>query len=88
VSDGPPSGLVITPPARRDLRRLSADDQDRIIKAALGLLQNPPHGDIKKLSGVEGEWRLRVGRWRIRFAFGEDAVIIQRVLPRDQAYRD
>ena len=88
MNDSPVSGLVITPPARRDLARLSTEDQDRVITAALGLLQNPPRGDIKKLAGTEGEWRLRVGRWRIRFAFGDDAVIVQRVLPRDRAYRE
>ena len=46
--------------------------------------------DVKKLQGTSGEWRLRVGDWRVRFRVDPDdgAIVVLRVLPRGRAYRD
>ncbi len=45
---------------------------------------------IKKLQGVAGQWRLRVGDWRVRFSLSDDGKVVDvlRVLPRGRAYRD
>ena len=47
------------------------------------------HGDVVKLRGYEGEWRLRVGQWRVRLAFEHETRTIRvlRVLHRREAYR-
>ncbi len=49
---------------------------------------NPRQGDIRKLTGVDDEWRRRVGDWRIRFTIDDAAraVVVLRVLPRGAAY--
>jgi len=86
LSDGPWS-YVVTPPARRDLRRLDPPVQRRVLGALDSFVANPRAGDIRKLAGSD-EWRLRVGDWRVRFSFDVDArvVVVARVLPRGRAY--
>jgi len=82
--------IRITQRAERDLKQLPAPDQARIRAALDGLTSRPPIGDIRKLHGIEGEWRLRVGDWRVRFMLSADgrSVEVLRVLPRGRAYRD
>jgi mRNA-degrading endonuclease RelE of RelBE toxin-antitoxin system len=61
------------------------------VRAALRRLRDEPGaGDLKKLAGRSGEWRLRVGRWRVILGLDNASGIITvvRVLPRDRAYRD
>jgi len=63
----PGGGWVFTGRARRDLQRLDPPIQRRIVDALDRLTGEPPAGDVVKLTGVEDEWRLRVGDWRVRF---------------------
>lgn len=76
----------ITPPARRDLKRLDPPVQRRILDALDRFVAEPRAADIRKLDSVQ--WRLRVGDWRVRFSFDDDrrAIAILRVLPRGRAY--
>jgi len=88
LSDG--ARYVFAPRARRDLRRLDPPVQRRVVDALDRLTGDPPAGDVVRLAGVEDEWRLRVGDWRVRFTRDRDTGVIQvlRVLPRGRAYRD
>jgi mRNA interferase RelE/StbE len=81
--------VELTPAARRDLRRLDPQVRRRVIDALDGLSAQPPQGDIRRLAGVEDEWRLRVGDWRVRFTREQatHTVHVLRVLPRGRAYR-
>ncbi len=47
-----------------------------------------PH--VRRLTGIEAEWRLRVGDWRVRFTreLTTHTVYVLRVLPRGRGYRD
>jgi mRNA interferase RelE/StbE len=82
--------VELTPAARRDLRRLDPQIRRRVIDAFDGLSAQPPRGNIRRLTGIETEWRLRVGDWRVRFTREQTThtVYILRVLPRGRAYRD
>ena len=93
--------VVFAPTARRDLERLDRQVARRILRAiqryaASGL------GDIARIQGSPGEFRLRVGDWRVRFAqslvsrpaelpeTGEvqvRVIEVLHVLPRGRAYR-
>jgi len=77
----------VTPPARRDLRRLDPPVRRRVVAALDRFILDPRAADIRKLSGAE--WRLRVGEWRVRFSFDDDGrtIVVLRVLPRGRAYR-
>ena len=89
MDDRPTRRIVVTNRAERDLRQLTARDQQRVRLAIDGLESRPPVGDIRKLQGTE-EWRLRVGDLRVRFELAEGGWVIRilRVLPRGRAYRD
>jgi len=69
--------------ARQD-RRAAA----RIV-AAVARLAEHNAGDVKKLAGGSGEYRLRVGDRRVLFTFEDDGrtLLLLRVLNRRDAYR-
>jgi mRNA interferase RelE/StbE len=77
----------ITPPARRDLKRLDPPVRRRIVEALDRFIDDPGRADIRRLNPTE--WRLRMGNWRVRFSFDEKrhVVSVLRVLPRGRAYR-
>ena len=54
------------------------------------MADDPGTSDIRKLGGRRGEWRVRVGRWRVTLELDNEAGVINvtRVLPRKEAYRD
>jgi mRNA-degrading endonuclease RelE of RelBE toxin-antitoxin system len=79
--------VLWTPPAERDLRRLAPKAQRRIL-GAVDRFATTGAGDVRRLAATTpAEYRLRVGRWRVRFNRDGDTVSILRVLSRDKAYR-
>jgi mRNA-degrading endonuclease RelE of RelBE toxin-antitoxin system len=43
---------------------------------------------VKSLTGRPGEYRLRVGSWRVLFELAEgDVIVVYRVAPRGSAYQ-
>jgi len=76
--------------AQKDLRSLDDATRQRI-RRAVHRLAETGHGDVRKLQGVENEWRLRVGDWRVRFTVtpsgGIVILLVLRVLPRGSAYQ-
>jgi mRNA interferase RelE/StbE len=82
--------VELTRAAKRDLRRLDPQVCRRVIDALDGLSVQPPRGNVRRLTGVEKEWRLRVGDWRVRFTREQatNTVFVLRVLPRGRAYHD
>ena len=78
----------MTPPARRDLRRLDPPVRRRVVQGLDRFVADPYAADIRKLNTIE--WRLRIGDWRVRFAFDDEQrlIVVLRVLPRGSAYRN
>jgi mRNA interferase RelE/StbE len=81
--------VELTPAARRP-QTTRPQVRRRVIDALDALSIQPPRGDIRRLTGIEAEWRLRVGDWRVRFTREQttNTVHVLRVLPRGRAYRD
>ena len=80
--------VVVDDRARKDLRRIDPPTRDRILSAILRPAQGAElAGDIRRLSG-SGEYRLRVGDWRVRFERDDRqlTIIVVRVLARGRAY--
>lgn len=50
-------------------------------------IEKIPFGDIRKLTGLENEYRLRVGDLRVLFTMEDDAVTVNDIRPRGQAYK-
>lgn len=90
MPDDKPWRVIVPPTARRDLARVPSTDRERTQAAIDALAADPFKADIRKLRGMPDEWRLRVGRWRIRFRPDTDTrtVVITRILPRDRSYRE
>ncbi len=90
MSSGPLWRIIVTARAEKDLKRLPLSDQARVRAAIDILAQSTRGGDRKKLKGMHDEWRLRVGRWRIRFTVDRyaRAITLLHVLSRGGAYRE
>jgi mRNA interferase RelE/StbE len=79
--------LVISNRFRRDLRRLDAETHRRILSALEALQQNPYQGN--RLTNVRiGQWRMRVGDYRIRYDIEGGRILLYRVRHRKDIYRD
>jgi mRNA-degrading endonuclease RelE of RelBE toxin-antitoxin system len=59
----------------------------RLLAALERLKCEPPAGDIRKLSG-NGSYRLRVSGYHVIFSVEEKTVIVAKIAPRGQAYKD
>lgn len=59
--------------------------RERLARAIDGL----PEGDVKRLAGSVGLWRLRVGDWRVIYRRDEADLVITvvTVSPRGSAYK-
>jgi mRNA interferase RelE/StbE len=77
-----------TPRAQRDLARLDRPTRERIVAAVIRLAE-VRQGDVVKLAGKQPpEYRLRVGGWRVRFAWEQASgvLIVLHVFRRGQGY--
>lgn len=79
----------MAPAARRNLKGLTPVGQARIREAAELLSLDPYRVRLTKLKGVEDEWRLRVGEYRVRLGLDANnrTVYIYSVRHRREAYR-
>ena len=70
------------------MRRLEAPVRRRV-SAAVDRLAYSRRGDVQRVRGVTGEWRLRVGDWRVFLNFDgrEKRILILRIRHRREAYR-
>ena len=78
--------VVFRPAALRDFARLDRIVQARI-DAALLRYANTGYGDIKALKGRPGEFRLRIGKWRVFFLLQPpDLIRVLAIDNRGEAY--
>ena len=68
--------IEIAPAAERALKKLSTDIQKRIIKAFLKLEVEPRPSGVKKLSGEDDFYRIRVGDHRIVYQIRDNELVI------------
>ena len=75
--------------AEKDLRRLDAVVQKRVLRAADNLATDPRPSGCRKLQGSDNAYRVRLGDYRIVYTI-DDAVLIvaiERVRHRGEVYR-
>jgi len=68
--------------------RLLTKERRRRIGQRLDALQHDLQGDVKKLAGQTGKYRLRVGDYRVLFTLENDLIFVHQVKDRKDAYRD
>lgn len=71
-----------------DQLRALPKDARRQIGFRIDALQHDLLGDVKKLAGQTGKYRLRVGEYRVLFALEKDLIMVHQVKDRKDAYRD
>jgi mRNA interferase RelE/StbE len=80
--------VILTPTARRDIRRLDRQVKRRVGQALDRLAADPTAAQLRRLTG-RPESRLRVGDWRVLLELDHEprAIVVHHVLPRGRAYR-
>jgi mRNA interferase RelE/StbE len=75
--------------AEKQLKQLSASAHDRVIEAIQALAKNPRPAGCRKLAGTEGDWRVRVGDYRVVYEIDDVTreVRVNRVRHRREVYR-
>jgi len=90
ATGGPvPYRVVMAPPARKQLAALPSDVQDQIRPEIVALGANPRPRGSQKLKGPSGEYRIRVGDYRVIYGIDDNnrLVGITRVAHRRDVYR-
>ena len=84
-----PLRVVLSDQSKKELGRIPRDLAARVVKAIYRYAESGL-GDVKRLQGASGQYRLRVGEWRVLFAidYSTSEMVIQHVLPRGSEYRD
>jgi mRNA interferase RelE/StbE len=81
--------VELLPAALKQLEKLPAAAQRRILAALAALETNPrPHG-VVKLAGDENLWRIRVGDYRVVYEIHDEQllVLVVRIGHRKDVYR-
>jgi mRNA interferase RelE/StbE len=77
--------------ARREVQAIASRDPQAAerLESAVAAYADRDQGDVRKMAGGSGVYRLRVGDWRVLFTYDDGGRImaIARVLNRRDAYR-
>ncbi len=69
--------IEISRTAEKQLKKLSRDDQHRVVRAILALAGDPRPQGSRKLTGYDDVFRIRVGRYRVLYSVsGKKLVVI------------
>jgi len=81
--------VEISRTAERQLRQLPAQDQLRVARAMVALGREPSPRGVRKLTGYDDVYRLRVGRYRVLYSFEERrlVIVILKIGHRKDVYR-
>jgi len=63
--------------ARKELKRVDREVIPKILKAVEALAINPFPADVKKISGSEHSYRIRIGDYRIVYNVASSLLIIE-----------
>jgi mRNA interferase RelE/StbE len=75
--------IELHPSVRKFVLRLNPKEQARVLNAIYKL----PSGDVKPLSGRNGEYRLRVGGWRAIFEYRGNIIFVTELDNRGDIYK-
>jgi mRNA interferase RelE/StbE len=82
--------VIIHRKAEKIIKRLDGETLERIRRVIHSLANEPRPAGVKKLTGHDNFYRLRVGDWRIIYAIEDDRliVLVLEISTRGNAYRD
>jgi mRNA interferase RelE/StbE len=79
--------VILHPKAGKFLKSLNEPNKTRIVVGLEKLSKDPPQGDIKPLSGGSGEYRLRIGDYRLLFKIHDNKILVLEIGLRGQIYK-
>ena len=79
--------LVYTRRAERDIKKLESDTKDRIGKALLRYSEEPLKFAEKLSDPILGEYRFRIGDYRVIFDIERNEIVVLRVGHRREIYK-
>jgi mRNA interferase RelE/StbE len=79
--------VILNSSATKYLKSVNEPNKSRIKEALTNLELEPPQGDIKAMSGAHGEYRLRVGSYRILFTRYDGKILVFEIGTRGQIYK-
>ncbi len=81
--------VIISRSVQKQLAKLSAEIQERIVESLAKLENNPSPSGSKKLKGRDG-WRIRIGDYRVIYEINDQVlqVIVIHTGHRRDVYRD
>ncbi len=84
-----PYEIVFQPSVEKDLRKISAENKNRIFSRIEALASDPFSVQVTKLTGTLGMYRVRAGDYRIIYEVNQEAnlINIHYVRHRREAYR-
>ena len=74
------------PGAVKDIKSMPVRVQSRVL-AKIETVSTDLKGDVKRLTGLTSEYRLRVGDYRVLFEIEGKTIVVYRVRHRREAYR-
>lgn len=80
--------ILLTNTAKKYLKKLTPDNQKRIINALRSLITEPSQADLKPLKGRD-EARLRVGDYRVilKFDVENKKIVVTKIGSRGDVYK-
>lgn len=78
--------VKLTEQAKKDLKILDKQIQNKIFNILFRIQDNFYNIDLKKLQGKPDKWRIRVGNYRIIFEKQKDYISILSIKHRKEAY--
>lgn len=81
--------IEIKPSASKELEKLPRQVIPRVVAAIKELAENPYPQGVRKLTGFDRTYRIRVGDYRVPYSIYENRLVIEiiRIRHRKDAYR-
>lgn len=82
--------VVVPKPVQKQLNKLPEGIREKILEKVLQLADDPRPAGVKKLKGLDNEYRIRINDYRVRYEIDEKklVVIILHCSHRREVYRE
>jgi mRNA interferase RelE/StbE len=81
--------ILVERAAEKELKRVAADARPKLVAAIKSLAEDPRPSGCRKLVGLENDWRIRVGNYRVVYEIADEIRIVRvnRIRHRKDSYR-
>ena len=68
--------VIIPKPVQKQLKNLPPTINERVLEKILSLVEEPRPFGVKKLSGFDNEYRIRIGDYRVRYEINDETLTV------------